>query len=213
MEHILNFFIVYGYRIFVKVFNSLVIWIEKLSFSKRGQLFSVNYENILKGCGAAEQFETFDPIMKEGLEKCVPALTKNNCLKPMGRILHCYRIQAALKSRALLRNYLSHNPQLFQEPIFRPVFIIGLPRTGTTHLYHLLSQDHRFKAPLTWELNFPSPSPTGKETLEDSRVTATKNMYGWYFIILKYTHLWSKFIREPRFCFNFHMYFSELTLD
>lgn len=179
MNGTFDFLIFYVYKIFVRVFNTIVFWIEK--YITKEKLFTVSYDNILRTCGAAEQFETFDPIMMESLNKCIPALSESPELRPMGRILHCYRIQAALKSRALMRKYLFYHPELSNESTSRPIFIIGLPRTGTTHLYHLLSQDKRFKAPLTWELNFPSPSPTGKETLDDSRVRATKNMYGWYF--------------------------------
>ncbi|CAD5115283.1 DgyrCDS4276 [Dimorphilus gyrociliatus] len=158
---------------------------------KHGKLFTVNYDNILKSCNAAEQFETYDPIMMEGLDKCLPALADNNDLRPMGRILHCYRIQAALKSRASIRKYLSLNPEINSEPVNRPVFIIGLPRTGTTHLFNLLSQDRRFKAPLTWEMNFPVPPPLGNESSQDSRVKATKSMFETLVKIypsIKYTH-------------------------
>jgi len=40
-----------------------------------------------------------------------------------------------------------------------PVFVMGLPRTGTTLLHRLLSLDtKRFRAPLLWELLNPVPS-------------------------------------------------------
>ena len=34
-----------------------------------------------------------------------------------------------------------------------PVFIFGLPRTGTTVLYNLLAQDPKHRVPLGWEVN------------------------------------------------------------
>jgi len=39
----------------------------------------------------------------------------------------------------------------------RPVFVMGLPRTGTTYLHRLLSLDPACRAPLTWELYDPTP--------------------------------------------------------
>ena len=39
------------------------------------------------------------------------------------------------------------------------MFVIGLPRSGTTFLHNLLTQDPRNRSPLTWEIMFPSPPP------------------------------------------------------
>ena len=42
-------------------------------------------------------------------------------------------------------------------PIRKPIFIVGLPRTGTTFLHRLLSLDPENTAPVTWELMDPVP--------------------------------------------------------
>ena len=47
-------------------------------------------------------------------------------------------------------------------PVLSPVFVMGLPRTGTTLLHRLLSLDtKRCRAPLLWELLAAVPKPTG----------------------------------------------------
>lgn len=52
-----------------------------------------------------------------------------------------------------------------------PVFVMGLPRTGTTFIHRLLSLDPKVRAPLLWELLAPVPSVAGnaseKEFNED----------------------------------------------
>src|SRR5690606_18395663 len=47
-------------------------------------------------------------------------------------------------------------PAIEQQPIRSPVFIIGLPRTGTTLLHGLMSQDPENRVPLTWEVMYPA---------------------------------------------------------
>ena len=54
----------------------------------------------------------------------------------------------------------------------KPVFIVGLPRTGTTILHDILNQDPANRAPLTWELMFPSPPPEAAVGDDDPRVEA-----------------------------------------
>ena len=38
-----------------------------------------------------------------------------------------------------------------------PVFVIGLPRSGTTLLFNLLSLDKSHRSPLYWEIMHPFP--------------------------------------------------------
>ena len=55
--------------------------------------------------------------------------------------------------------YLKQYPDILKVPVVSPVFVMGLPRTGTTLLHRLLSLDtKRFRAPLLWELLNPVPS-------------------------------------------------------
>ena len=37
------------------------------------------------------------------------------------------------------------------EPIEDPVFIVGMPRSGSTFLHELLTEDPRYRAPRVWE--------------------------------------------------------------
>jgi hypothetical protein len=63
-------------------------------------------------------------------------------------------------------------PEIARQKIVKPVFIIGFPRTGTTILHDILAQDPANRAPLTWEVMFPSP-PSQTATFEtDPRIAA-----------------------------------------
>lgn len=95
-----------------------------------------------------------------------------NFAEPLERLLKSYRDEAKLTTlgritvRELLVSLLDNllrmeaertaDPKIEQQRIAAPVFIIGLPRTGTTHLHGLLSEDPDNRAPLTWEVMYPA---------------------------------------------------------
>jgi hypothetical protein len=54
-------------------------------------------------------------------------------------------------------------------PLEGPVVIVGLPRSATTALHHLLGVDPQFRCPRQWEMAVPVPPPELATELEDSR--------------------------------------------
>jgi len=92
--------------------------------------------------------------------------------EPLERLLKSYRDEAKLTTLgritvrelvvSLLDNLLrmeaerAAHPVIAQQRVVAPVFIIGLPRTGTTHLHNLISEDPDNRAPATWEVMYPA---------------------------------------------------------
>jgi len=113
--------------------------------------------------------------------------------EPLERLLRSYRDEAALTTvgritaRELIVSLLDNllrmeaeraaNPSIEQQRIAAPVFIIGLPRTGTTHLHGLISEDAANRAPLTWEVMYPAASRSPDER-ERAR-SQTDARLGW----------------------------------
>lgn len=63
--------------------------------------------------------------------------------------------------------YYKENPELLNIPLRSPVFVVGLPRSGTTFMHRLLSLDPAVRAPLLWELMRPVPiNVTGPEATQ-----------------------------------------------
>jgi hypothetical protein len=107
-------------------------------------------------------------------------------LEPLGRLLASLEREARLhalgrriaQERVLLHvvnrlGYVADRkrfPEIARERIVRPVFIVGLPRTGTTILHDILAQDPANRAPLTWEVMFPSPPPEAATAATDPRI-------------------------------------------
>ncbi len=66
--------------------------------------------------------------------------------------------QKILSNLLLLRAAEREHPAILAEPIAQPIFITGLPRSGTTFLHGLLAEDPANRAPRIWESIYPYPS-------------------------------------------------------
>jgi hypothetical protein len=70
-----------------------------------------------------------------------------------------------LTNRLKVEDYLKQHPDLLERKIERPVFVMGVPRTGTTLMSNLLAADPARRSPLTWEIDDPVPPVASKELL------------------------------------------------
>lgn len=61
-------------------------------------------------------------------------------------------------------------PAIAEERIVAPLFIVGFPRSGSTHLHALLAQMAGARAPQNWELLLPSPPPERDTYTSDPRI-------------------------------------------
>jgi hypothetical protein len=75
----------------------------------------------------------------------------------------------ALADRLKTTAYLEGRPELLTRPIQRPIFVFGIPRTGTTLLSNLLAVDPAHRSPLTWEIDDPVPPATSATLFTDPR--------------------------------------------
>ena len=78
----------------------------------------------------------------------------------------------ALTDRLKTTAWLEGRPELLKRPIERPIFVFGVPRTGTTLLSNLLAADPAHRSPLTWEIDNPVPPATTATLYTDPRALA-----------------------------------------
>src|SRR5690242_945122 len=74
---------------------------------------------------------------REGLEILTHDHNRSDLLSERGRSLMKARYVEALAARMRLDDYLRGHPKCLGKPVERPVFILGLPRTGTTMVSYL----------------------------------------------------------------------------
>jgi hypothetical protein len=77
----------------------------------------------------------------------------------IGRLMMFADCARAASNRLLIHDLLTRHPEIREVPITRPVIVVGLPRSGTTHLVNLLAADTRFRSMPLWESYEPVPSP------------------------------------------------------
>jgi len=60
-------------------------------------------------------------------------------------------------NRLRIKDLLWRHPEILEIPIDRPIVVMGLPRSGTTHLVNLLAADQRLRSMPLWESYEPVP--------------------------------------------------------
>lgn len=66
------------------------------------------------------------------------------------------------------------HPEILDEPIARPIIILGLPRTGTTKLQRILSADPQAQGMLYWKMMNPAPLPDEQPGHPQGRIEAAQ---------------------------------------
>ena len=86
------------------------------------------------------------------------------------------RIQRILETRLHLVDDANRHPEIEQQKIERPIAIIGLPRTGTTITYDLITLDPAVRAPREFEMLLPWPASDAATFATDPRIAIIQAM-------------------------------------
>lgn len=93
----------------------------------------------------------------EPLTRLCTSLATEVDLNAGGRENAYRRLMNILVTRLRLAALWDKHPQILQLPVRAPIFIVGLPRSGTTFLQWLLARDASLRHAPFWELMFPLP--------------------------------------------------------
>jgi hypothetical protein len=110
-----------------------------------------------------------DTSILVGLHKLIDALDTEANLSENGRKRFQTNIANTLANRLRVEDYLRKHPDLLQRPVDRPMFVFGLPRTGTTLAINLLHEDSARRSLLRWEAFDSVPPPKAGELSTDAR--------------------------------------------
>ncbi|WP_203336437.1 sulfotransferase family protein [Nocardioides limicola] len=109
---------------------------------------------------------------EEGLRLLVDDLAAPDAgLTPVGNYFQRSQVKSALVGRLLMQAQMAAHPSYAQVPITRPIFVVGLPRTGTTALHRLLCADPGHQGLELWLTEYPQPRPP-RETWESDPIFA-----------------------------------------
>ncbi|KPF84143.1 sulfotransferase [Novosphingobium sp. AAP93] len=94
-----------------------------------------------------------------GLTAALAALDQETGISADGRTRALAQFRDNLSRLAAIVADRAAHPEIAEIAIDRPVFILGLPRCGTSILHALIGADPQVRTPLQWEVAEPSPPP------------------------------------------------------
>ncbi len=115
-----------------------------------------------------------DDSWRDGLGRLCDGFVSEARLNDLGVEIALSDLVRPLISRLQIIKWRNDNPAIAAQPITRPIFIVGQPRTGTTILFDLLAQDPALRPPLTWEVDHPWPLPRPERYATDPRIAETQ---------------------------------------
>jgi hypothetical protein len=89
----------------------------------------------------------------------VGAIEADDALRQLTRGSLRQRIVRLLRNRLSLTELIRRYPEIESIPIEKPLIVVGMPRSGTTHLVNLIAVDPRRRALPYWESQDPIPAP------------------------------------------------------
>jgi hypothetical protein len=138
---------------------------------------------------AAAHTQATDPEpdhFRDNLEAVVECLNDGTEWTDAGLHAATHMLGQALRNRIEVDRYISDVPAVDEGALVRPIFLTGLPRSGTTYFQYLFDQEPSLRMLRTWEGERPVPPPatdpdsvaTRREASFESARQARKAMGG-----------------------------------
>lgn len=129
-------------------------------------------ENSLIACAKANVgLEDFgDDSWYEPFQVLVKSLDDEANLNLMGRLMTRSDLLLFLQARLQVEDVYKQHPEISDEEIVKPIFIIGQGRSGTSVLQNMLSADPDCGTTTMWEVFFPAPPPEKATYRTDPRI-------------------------------------------
>jgi hypothetical protein len=96
---------------------------------------------------------------QEGLRQLINAIDADSELSFFGRLSLRWDMLRLLRNAQLVEDAHRANPDLGKAAVEAPIFILGLPRSGTTFLHALMAEDPENLVPRNWQTIYPAPRP------------------------------------------------------
>ncbi len=168
------------------------------------ELVSLDRVELMSATRQATGLSDFGPDdFIKPLDVLLESLDRESNLTLLGRILVRSDILNLLQNRLKISELVRQEPDIREQRIERPIFIVGLPRSGTTILHELLAQDPNLRAPLTWEARFPCPPPTDADVDSDPRIASADRIFDlWNHLVPEFQTMHEVGARLPCECIH-----------
>jgi Sulfotransferase family len=113
----------------------------------------------------------------DGLAMILESYARDADLTPLGSKVARVGLRGALGARLLAEAAWSAHPEYASVPVERPIFVTGLPRSGTTALHRLLTADPAHQGLEMWLAEMPQPRPPRETWAENPMFQAVQAGY------------------------------------
>ena len=156
-------------------------WLAKLNQEGRGMdiasLVPLRAQELLDTAMANTGLSDFGKDeWREPFEILVKAINEEAELNLFGRLMTRSDLLIWLQERLEIEETYRRHPEIEDELVDAPVFIVGQARSGTSILFELLPRDGQFGAPTNWEIMFPCPPPEAATYRSDPRIAKAQHL-------------------------------------
>jgi sulfotransferase family protein len=140
------------------------------------QLISLRPEKLMASAARETGLDDFgSDYFRQPLERLCRSLEQDADLTALGRSIARQDILRLLGNRLRFVDIFKRHPEIAEQEVKAPIFILGMPRTGTTSLHELMALDPQFRVPLSWETAHPFPPPEAATYRSDPRILEVNN--------------------------------------
>jgi len=151
-----------------------------------------------------EGLEDFgSPPLTPALPLLIESLEREADLHPRGRFLMRIHLRDLLATRLKLAEiWKANSAKILGQPVLRPIFIVGMPRSGSTFLHELLAADPVNRAPRVWEVMYPVH--TGSQANAIFKTECSLWCFRW--LVPEADSVYPMRARTPHECVAIHSY-------
>src|SRR6266481_2063815 len=169
----------------VRLFNGFGALLEKSRIPST-RLFAPDLIETAKRRCSLDDFGEGDFF--EALSRLLESCQDEARLNLIGKIALKTDVLETLCARLQMERDRQLYPDITRREIREPLFIVGLPRSGTSVLHRLLGADPEHRSPLMWEVRSPSPPTRDNEKRRIQRATQSCNFFNWLVPTFRYAH-------------------------
>ncbi len=140
--------------------------------------FRLDEEALMRIASRAAGLDDYgDDGFRRGLRKLIESLEADGRLNLFGRYFARRQLVELLVNRLKILEHRRSHSEVAEQRVEKPLFILGLPRTGTTLLYGLLAEDPVNRVPMSWEVDDPCPPAETATYTSDPRIERTEKRF------------------------------------
>jgi hypothetical protein len=119
-----------------------------------------------------------DDAWREPFRLLLDDLERHANLNLVGRLMTRSDLLVHLEGRLRVLDWYARHPEVHAEKVVAPVFVVGLPRSGTTIMEEILGADPNARSVRMWEAKFPVPPPHSNDPKPDPRIARAEALVG-----------------------------------